>query len=525
MENSHVNSNFTSIGGDAFEGYIGASGSGGGIYIDGGTLTLRSSSVNKNATAVDSFGECFGYRGRFGSGGSGGGIWASKVTFILESSIVNENSIGKSCGGSDGGSGGGIYATSSVKLTLIQTTVSKNIAGSGSITDGVEIGYGGSGGGIYSGGDVTIERSTISGNVAGNGAPAAPDGVLGNDGGFGGGICVKNAMLAMKNSTVSGNAAGDAGPSWSVRGGEGGSGGGIYATKLTLQNCTITDNVAGKAEVMGGGAGEGGGIYVVSGQFFQNNIIAGNSVDISAQHSDDCYGSFFSCGYNLIGDPTGCNSVEDPDGCSFIRYGYKELVGSDANPLNPSLAPLADYGGPTQTHALIKESQAVDTGICIFTTDQRGLPRPTDSYGWTVCDIGAYELIDKTPPESPTLMLSSDDDTGSNSSDQITKMSDMTITGTGKNASTVQLYRNGSQISGATGIVSDNTFFIDISLTEGIHSLTATQTSINGYTSAASSPLTITVDTAVPRPPVCSFHRTMTPVSATAITSHRKPRD
>ena len=59
------------------------------------------------------------------------------------------------------------------------------------------------------------------------------------------------------------------------------------------------------------------------------------------------------------------------------------------------LGPLADNGGPTQTHALLSGSPAVGAGNATIareggpaceTTDQRGLPRND-------CDIGAYELV------------------------------------------------------------------------------------------------------------------------------------
>ena len=42
------------------------------------------------------------------------------------------------------------------------------------------------------------------------------------------------------------------------------------------------------------------------------------------------------------------------------------------------LAPLGDYGGPTQTMALLPGSPAIDAGTSIgaLATDQRGVTRP-----------------------------------------------------------------------------------------------------------------------------------------------------
>ncbi len=61
------------------------------------------------------------------------------------------------------------------------------------------------------------------------------------------------------------------------------------------------------------------------------------------------------------------------------------------------LGSLANNGGPTQTHALLAGSDAIDAGnpatpgsggdACLA-TDQRGVARPQGA----TCDIGAFEL-------------------------------------------------------------------------------------------------------------------------------------
>jgi len=65
---------------------------------------------------------------------------------------------------------------------------------------------------------------------------------------------------------------------------------------------------------------------------------------------------------------------------------------------HPGLGPLQDNGGPTQTHALLPSSPAIDKGSSFgSTTDQRGLPRPYDNpripnaEGGDGSDIGAFE--------------------------------------------------------------------------------------------------------------------------------------
>jgi hypothetical protein len=68
-----------------------------------------------------------------------------------------------------------------------------------------------------------------------------------------------------------------------------------------------------------------------------------------------------------------------------------------------AIAPLNSNGGPTQTHALLAGSPAIDQilyGVngcgTTITTDQRGVTRPQGAN----CDIGAYEVavIDNQPP-------------------------------------------------------------------------------------------------------------------------------
>ena len=47
---------------------------------------------------------------------------------------------------------------------------------------------------------------------------------------------------------------------------------------------------------------------------------------------------------------------------------------------NPTLGPLQDNGGPTQTHALLDGSSALDAGIANGVLhDQRGNQRPVEA--------------------------------------------------------------------------------------------------------------------------------------------------
>jgi hypothetical protein len=64
-----------------------------------------------------------------------------------------------------------------------------------------------------------------------------------------------------------------------------------------------------------------------------------------------------------------------------------DAVGDQPEGIDAMIGPLADNGGLTETHALLKGSPAIDNGIAVegVTTDQRGKKRDRKP------DIGAFE--------------------------------------------------------------------------------------------------------------------------------------
>ncbi len=120
----------------------------------------------------------------------------------------------------------------------------------------------------------------------------------------------------------------------------------------------------------------------------KDTIVANNPSEETAFLS-----ALFSLGNNLDGDGT-CN----------LAPGLGDLVSTD-----PRLGPLADNGGPTETHALLAGSPAIDAGSDDCpppATDQRGVARPDGA----ACDIGAFEWtiikvakVKSTPTPAPNL--------------------------------------------------------------------------------------------------------------------------
>lgn len=70
---------------------------------------------------------------------------------------------------------------------------------------------------------------------------------------------------------------------------------------------------------------------------------------------------------------------------------------------DPRLGPLADNGGDTQTHALLLDSPAIDSGddTTCLPADQRGVMRPQGAH----CDRGAYELAAPTARTDPASQV------------------------------------------------------------------------------------------------------------------------
>ncbi len=228
---------------------------------------------------------------------------------------------------------------------------------------------GGGGGVLLAGITGTIKNSTFSGNTA----PV-----------LGGGLQLQDGTYTVENSTFSGNT--------------GGFGGGaifITAGTFNLSSSTITNNNASTYFFSaGGGINNNAATINIS-----NTIVAGNTAPVSP----DLKGDFNSLGYNLIGNNDGSNGF-----AAGSPNANNDYVGTSTSPINPMLGALQDNGGPTDTHALLSGSVAIDNGNSTLTTDQRGSTRPFDQPDSTypdaanASDIGAFELL--------TVSTDSDDD-------------------------------------------------------------------------------------------------------------------
>ena len=326
-------------------------------------------------------------------------------------------------GGRRTGSGGGIEAGSHGKLSLYGVTVSDNWAsdsGGGVFSGGVVEVYDSlisgntvqyeDGGGIASvgiGDSLTVVNSSILANIAvdDGGGIASLDGdafvagtvIAGNQAGNGGGIRVLGGKQVIRGCTISGNTATNVGggvmdnvgytliTNSTISGNTANDrGGGVCAYgPMVFTACTITGNRAGTG---------GGGIWSIDGcgdPFLANTIVAGNTRS-DGTTPDDGFGNFDTASsHNLIG------AIDDSTGLDAASAQY----GSRGAPLSAAIEDLGDNGGPTQTHALLPGSPAIDAGsndaVVVngeLTTDQRGV-----GFGRIIggkADVGAYEAWD-----------------------------------------------------------------------------------------------------------------------------------
>jgi hypothetical protein len=439
-------------GDDSTNSVSGASGFGGAILNDGGTVVLENCTFSDHravgSPGVDGAPSLFGNGDNADDGGSGrgGAIFNNGGVLLINNSSFIGNSASGGLGGDGGGGspsgngghggnggdggagiGGAIFNTADGVVEVFDSTFSSNrVAGAVGGFEGAgggALGLAGSfgaagisgGGAIFSeGGRLKLNNCTfvantcvgvtgISGVVgtgarkggAGQNGSSALGAALFNDGGA---LAITNATF-FANVLVAGNAGlgGDGSSSgFGSDGGDGGDGGLAKGGALynrnngtaAAVNCTFSNNSA----VGGTGAagGRGGGFTGRNGRSGQDSLGSGGGIFNEM-------GTVILKNTILAYNDTGgnCGGIVGDGGSNLsgdetCRFQLKTSL----NKVDPKLAPLADNGGPTQTAALLTNSPAINAGNDSFSpsTDQRHASRSGTS------DIGAFE-INGTQPE------------------------------------------------------------------------------------------------------------------------------
>ncbi|MCF6263572.1 MAG: hypothetical protein L3J24_08325 [Xanthomonadales bacterium] len=334
---------------------------GGGIFSDGGFVTISNGSMISDNVAVDD---------------DGGGIHIAPGGNLLVSNsfIVGNHAEGNA-------NGGGIHCRSNTNVLIYNSLISNNWTEGNSSNGGAincfgnlsianstfsnnrTLGASSNGGAIAQSGSgvLTVANSTFSGNytLAANGGAIR----LSSD-----------AASTILNTTISGNSAAS-------------NGAGIYFSddvgSVEITHSTITGNSVSGVD------SDGGGIYIFQGAVLLNSSIVADNSDLAGASDIEInpgFGGSLSGSYNIIGDAITAGGLINAVDNNIVGVAVADVI--DLN--------LQHNGGPTQTHALIEASLAVDqiplaTNGCgtLITTDQRGLGRPDD----IACDIGAFEAF------------------------------------------------------------------------------------------------------------------------------------
>ncbi|GAA0723296.1 hypothetical protein GCM10009105_35200 [Dokdonella soli] len=307
---------------------------------------------------------------------SGGCIYSKGNVFLMDSLVF---SCATKTSGNAIARGGGIYTLG--KLTTKYSQISGNTA----------TGYLSGGGGAFVGHTFRAEHSTINGNRAagshgvgggievGYGANIINSTISGNiasqeDGGMYVGGDATTDTLQINSSTISGNVA------------QTGRIGGVGTTlPTTVQNSTIAFNTAATTHFSGSTDYRAPGLAVL-------NSYSATSLAVNLQSSilsNNTYGTIEGDFSAVV--HTG-HTVTITSANSLIRASLGPQHPATVTTSCPLLGPLRANGGPTQTHALMSRSPAIDAGnnAAGLTGDQRGTAYARVS--GSAADIGAYEV-------------------------------------------------------------------------------------------------------------------------------------
>ncbi|MCL4683691.1 hypothetical protein KJ059_02955 [Myxococcota bacterium] len=261
-----------------------------------------------------------------------------------------------------------------VSLTLSGVTIAGALAPAGAPGGGLQ---------VLAGADVTLQDCVFSGNAAASG----------------GAVSITQGALRVERCTFVGNDA---------TAGATGAGGAIRndRSQVEIVNSTFSDNTSG--------AGRGAAVATLGAgattRIHSTSVIGNGTTGAGGALERDADASVFLTHTLLAAAAAGLHcgvptptsegyNLADDTSCGLVGAGDVQGVAS------AGVEPLANNGGPSETHALVPGSVAIDAGdsscfdtdqTTLLATDQRGVgfPRRTDGDGMlgARCDIGAFEV-------------------------------------------------------------------------------------------------------------------------------------
>ena len=360
---------------------------GGGICQNGGSLGLTNSVLAANLVAGYNPGDSNGiYGGEIYNAGPdftcGGAVanLAGNVCLagcqLAGNSVFGGSGMALENGASGTGEGGALWSAGSLNVTASACTGNNAFTGPG-IT-----GIPGAGGAVYNSGTAVFNDCQISSNTASASKVQWSDSyryqTQNGTAAWGGGI-FNAGQFAITNSTIALNTAlggqGDGYNSTPLQGDA--LGGGVYnASNFVTMNLTIASNSCVSPGSSGETAGNAAGTQILN---TNGTVQLHNTLLACGNPNGNYYGPLTDLGHNLNSDAS----------APFTS-------GTSTNSLNPLLAPLANYGGPTLCMNLLAGSPAIGTGDTngATATDQRGYYR----YPAGTMDIGAVQFSGDSSP-------------------------------------------------------------------------------------------------------------------------------
>ncbi len=317
----------------------------GDLDLESGTVTIKGAGARKSVVDASGLGDRVFHL-------------HSGADVIIQSLAVSGGRIG----GETEELGGGIFGKAA-QLTLENVTVSGNVAAEETRGGGIAL--------------EEMEAAIIASTISGN-----------RNSGDGGGLYVKNSEVLVENSTIAQNSAETSlFPSEEDWGAYGGAAEFDEDNHVSFVNSTIAGN-----RIIDDNGGEEGTGAAFSGSLANitaiNTIVADNTAT-EVEESGQCEaGPFASAAYSIETAP--------PSGERRCFEGATNLLG------DPLLAPLANYGGETDTIALYEGSPALGAAheAQCPEFDQRGVERTG------ACNMGAWNGagIPKPPPPAPPIV-------------------------------------------------------------------------------------------------------------------------
>jgi hypothetical protein len=252
-------------GNTAYSGSSSYSSYGGGVYVAGGNFTMEDDASVSGNTASSP--------GSNSTGGYGGGVYVADGNFTMkDSASVSENTASAT------GRGGGVYVTGTNSNFTMRdsSSVSENTVSSGSLGGGDP-----GGGGVYkvSGNFIMEDNASVSGNMVSSGGSSS---LVSR----GGGVYVVGNFVMRDYTSVNGNTASSGGYSSSY-------GGGVYDDGgFTMEdNASVSGNTASSSNTGSQARAFGGGVYVFSSFTMRDNAsVSGNTASASSNASSVSYG-------------------------------------------------------------------------------------------------------------------------------------------------------------------------------------------------------------------------------------------